>query len=78
MFKKLIQNMCPFSKKIIKIAAIFPFILIPLMIFLLIFTDSIYIRENFLDLLTLSVALPVSAVIVSLLGDLVWRDKTKN
>lgn len=75
MFKKLIEGMCPLSKTVIKISALLPFLIIPSSIIFFLITKNAYISENFKDVLTFSVAAPTSAVIVALLGDLVWRDK---
>jgi hypothetical protein len=74
MFKKI---SCPLSKVIIKIALVSPFILMPVSIMLLL-SDIPYIKENFQDIWILTSALPVSAIIVALLGDLVWKDKFKD
>lgn len=74
MFKKV---SCPLSKIIIKIALVSPFILMPISIILLLLGYP-YIKENFQDIWTLSAALPVSAIMVALLGDLVWKDKFKD
>lgn len=73
--KKLTSEMCPLSKTVIKISAFAPFFILGIALIMLIFSESSLVLLNFPDYMAAAAALPAAAVIMSLLADLVWRDR---